>query len=104
MAASKKKTHPQIDLSNQEEVVRLRKRWPDKLDIQAWWIYFKVHSASMDDLDNPTTIKRWLGELHRLTDMGAHVELYAYCKEFRIEFRQPHEYSNGYSVGIGRTR
>lgn len=106
MAASKNKPingKPLLS-TRQEDYIRIRRVWPTKLDLQAWWIKYKIANATMDELDDPEAIRLWLLEMHRLTDMGVHTELYAYCTEFRVEFVCPREYGSDSSVGIGRAR
>jgi hypothetical protein len=98
MAAKHKNTHKVLN----DEPVVLRKRWPTRTEIHAWWIYYKIQTSPVCEIEDPEKIKEWLLELHQLTDMGAHVELFAYCKEFRIEFKSPRDQSYGSGVGIGR--
>jgi hypothetical protein len=106
MAASKKKSVNGKPLlaTRQEDHIRIRRVWPLKLDLQAWWIKYKIANATMDQLDDPEVIRQWFIEMHSLTDMGVHVELYAYCPEFRVEFACPRDYGSDSSVGIGRGR
>jgi hypothetical protein len=88
----------------QDEPISLKRRWPTKYDLLAWWTHWKILTSPMHDLDDPEVIKQWFLEFVQLTEMGVHVELYANSKEFRIEFKSPKDSSYGESVGIGRTR
>lgn len=81
----------------------LRRKWPTRTDLLAWWIKYKIEHAKLEHLEEADIIKGWLLEFHRITDMGAHVELYGFCPEFRIEFKSPRDYGPGGGVGIGRT-
>lgn len=94
MAANRKQSN--------DRPVSLKKRWPTKYDLLAWWIHYKVGQSPLHDLDDPDAIKKWLHEFVEMTELGVHVELYGFCKEFRIEFKSPRDYSSG-GVGMGRT-
>jgi hypothetical protein len=88
----------------QDEPVRVRKRWPTKYDLLSWWTHYKICSVPMHDLDDPDAIKQWFLEFVQMTEMGVHVELYANCPEFRIEFKSPRDSTYGSEgVGIGRS-
>jgi hypothetical protein len=70
----------------------IKKRWPTRYDLQAWWTFHKIQTATMEDFDNPEKIREWLDEYWHLSSIGVHRILFQLYQDFRVEYASPYMY------------